>query len=389
MNLDQNQTDRTNEAPRENKKPYYKKTNKPQGNNPKPNRKPNDAPQGNNPKPNRKPNDAPQGNNPKPNRKPSDTPQGTNPKPNRKPNDALQGNNPKPNRKPSDAPQGTNPKPNRKPSDAPQGKKPYNKKFTNRKPMPVEGEQFETSVDENILFGRNSVIEVLKSGRDIEKILIQSGQVEGSIKKIIGDAKARGIVIQEVEKSRLDELSNGERHQGVVAYASAHKYVEIDEILNDAKAKGEDPFILILENIQDPHNLGAIIRSAHNAGVHGIIISKRRAVGLTSTVSKASAGAIEYTKVAKVANIAQTIEDLKAKGIWVACADMDGEIIYTDNLRGPIGIVIGSEGEGVSRNVKNKCDFVVRIPMYGKVTSLNASVAASILAYEVVRQRHF
>ena len=268
-------------------------------------------------------------------------------------------------------------------------------KATNRRPSynqrPARSKQPKEGVvvDENILFGRNSVLEVLKSGRDIEKILVQKGQMEGSIKKILGDAKQRGIVVQEVEKTKLDEMCNMEKHQGVVAYVSAHKYVEIDEILNDAKSKGEDPFILILENIQDPHNLGAIIRSAHNAGVHGIIISKRRAVGLTSTVSKASAGAIEYTKVAKVSNIAQTIEELKAKGIWVACADMDGEIIYTDNLRGPIGIVIGSEGEGVSKLVKSKCDFVVRIPMYGKVTSLNASVAASILAYEVVRQRYF
>lgn len=268
-------------------------------------------------------------------------------------------------------------------------------KATNRRPSynqrPARSKQPKEGVvvDENILFGRNSVLEVLKSGRDIEKILVQKGQMEGSIKKIMGDAKQRGIVVQEVERTKLDEMCNMEKHQGVVAYVSAHKYVEIDEILNDAKSKGEDPFILILENIQDPHNLGAIIRSAHNAGVHGIIISKRRAVGLTSTVSKASAGAIEYTKVAKVSNIAQTIEELKAKGIWVACADMDGEIIYTDNLRGPIGIVIGSEGEGVSKLVKSKCDFVVRIPMYGKVTSLNASVAASILAYEVVRQRYF
>lgn len=269
------------------------------------------------------------------------------------------------------------------------GNKPaYTKKPYNR-PMPKKNFDEEVAIDENILFGRNSVLEVLKSGRDIEKILVQKGQVEGSIKKIIGDAKQRGIIVVEVEKNKLDELCNMEKHQGVVAYASAHKYVDIDEILNDAKSKGEDPFILILENIQDPHNLGAIIRSAHNAGVHGIIISKRRAVGLTSTVSKASAGAIEYTKVAKVANIAQTIEELKTKGIWVACADMDGEIIYTDNLRGPIGIVIGSEGEGVSKIVKSKCDFVVKIPMYGKVTSLNASVAASILAYEVVRQRFF
>ena len=289
----------------------------------------------------------------------------------------------------------------KKKSNAPkgqQGKKTFNKvegeKNTNKKPSyhqkPARNRQpKEGVVDENILFGRNSVLEVLKSGRDVEKILVQKGQMEGSIKKIMADAKQRGIVVQEVEKTKLDDMCNMEKHQGVVAYVSAHKYVEIDEILNDAKSKGEDPFILILENIQDPHNLGAIIRSAHNAGVHGIIISKRRAVGLTSTVSKASAGAIEYTKVAKVSNIAQTIEELKAKGIWVACADMDGEIIYTDNLRGPIGIVIGSEGEGVSKLVKSKCDFVVRIPMYGKVTSLNASVAASILAYEVVRQRYF
>ncbi|MGL4798640.1 MAG: 23S rRNA (guanosine(2251)-2'-O)-methyltransferase RlmB [Cellulosilyticaceae bacterium] len=247
----------------------------------------------------------------------------------------------------------------------------------------------ETSRDENIIFGRNAVIEILKSGRDIERILIQSGPNEGSIKKIIGEAKAKGILVQEVEKSKLDELSQMEKHQGVVAYAAAHQYSSVEEILNDAKAKGEDPFILILDNIQDPHNLGAIMRSAHNAGVHGIIIPKRRAVGLTSTVAKSSAGAIEYMKVAKVSNIAQTIEELKAKGIWVACADMDGQIIYQDNLRGPIGIVIGSEGDGISKNVKNKCDFVVSIPMYGKVTSLNASVAASILVYEVVRQRFF
>ncbi len=258
----------------------------------------------------------------------------------------------------------------------------------NTRPVGTE-EVVEKEIDENVLFGRNSVIEVLKSGRTIEKILVQKGSVEGSIKKIFGEAKAKGIVLQEVEKQKLDEICGMERHQGVVAYTAAKEYVTVDEILNDAKAKGEDPFILILDNIQDPHNLGAIIRSAHNAGVHGIIIPKRRAVGLTSTVSKSSAGAIEYMKVAKVPNISQTIEYLKGKGIWVACADMDGQIIYQDNLKGPIGIVIGSEGEGISHNVKNKCDFVVSIPMYGKVTSLNASVAASILVYEVVRQRHF
>lgn len=275
--------------------------------------------------------------------------------------------------------------------DKPRYNKPKQNKPRPQKQVQVDAEISETAVaiNEGLLFGRNAVIEVLKSGRDIDKILIQKGQTEGSIKKIIGEAKAKGIVIVETEKAKLDELTAHEKHQGVVAYVSAHKYAEIDEILNDAKSKGEDPFILILDNIQDPHNLGAIIRTAHTAGVHGIIIAKRRAVGLTATVAKSSAGAIEYMKVAKVTNIAQTIEDLKQKGIWVACADMDGEIIYKDNLRGAIGIVIGSEGEGISPLVKSKCDFAVSIPMYGKVTSLNASVAASILMYEVVRQRRF
>lgn len=278
-------------------------------------------------------------------------------------------------------------------------KKPYYKKDTykkdtykkepNKKAVQAEDTVQEQPANETLLYGRNSVIEVLKSDRDIDKILVQKGELEGSIRKIIADAKHQGIVVQEVEKAKLDEITNMDRHQGVVAYVSAKQYVDIEEILNDAKSKSEDPFILILENVQDPHNLGAIIRSAHNAGVHGVIIPKRRAVGLTGTVSKASAGALEYVKVAKVTNITQTIEELKGKGIWVACADMDGEIIYTDNMRGPIGIVIGGEGEGVSRNVKAKCDFAVSIPMYGKITSLNASVAAGIMMYEVVRQRHF
>jgi 23S rRNA (guanosine2251-2'-O)-methyltransferase len=266
-------------------------------------------------------------------------------------------------------------------------KKFYPPKRKNYSPRPQQ--EAEPVQDENVIFGRNAVLEVLKSDRDIDKILVQKGEVEGSIRKIIGDAKQQGIVVQEVEKAKLDEVCSMEKHQGVVAFVAAKKYVEIDEMLNDAKAKGEDPFIVILDNIQDPHNLGAIIRSAHNAGVHGIIIPKRRAAGLTSTVAKTSAGALEYMKIAKVSNISQTIEDLKKKGIWVACGDMDGEIMYTDNMKGPIGIVIGSEGEGVSKNVKAKCDFVVSIPMYGKVSSLNASVAASLMVYEVVRQRNF
>ncbi|ONI45778.1 23S rRNA (guanosine(2251)-2'-O)-methyltransferase RlmB [Candidatus Epulonipiscioides gigas] len=232
-------------------------------------------------------------------------------------------------------------------------------------------------------------MEALKSGRCIDKILVQKGDNEGSIIKIINDAKKKGIVVQEVDKSKLDTLTNFDNHQGVFAYVAAHKYYTIEEMLNDAKSRNEDPFFLILEGIQDPHNLGAIIRSALNAGVHGVIIPKHRAVGLTAAVQKASAGATEYMKVCKVTNISQTIETLKSAGIWVACADMDGEIIYKENLRGPIGIVIGNEGSGVSRTVKSKCDFVVSIPMFGRIQSLNASVAAAIVCYEVVRQRRY
>ncbi|OON99537.1 MAG: 23S rRNA (guanosine(2251)-2'-O)-methyltransferase RlmB [Epulopiscium sp. Nele67-Bin004] len=240
-----------------------------------------------------------------------------------------------------------------------------------------------------MIYGRNVILEAIKAGRAIDKILVQAGESEGSIKKIIGEAKKRGIIVQEVEKQKLDGLSNFEKHQGAVAYVAAHEYCTIDDMLADANAKKEDAFLVILENIQDPHNLGAIIRTAHNAGAHGIIISKHRAVGLTPTVAKASAGALEYMKVAKVTNISQTIEKLKSAGVWVACADMDGEVIFKENLRGPIAIVIGAEGEGISKNVKNKCDFVISIPMFGKVTSLNASVAASILSYEIVRQRNY
>ena len=254
-----------------------------------------------------------------------------------------------------------------------------------------ERERFEepVEIDENILFGRNSVMEALKGNRTIDKIMVQKGEKEGSVIKIIGEAKAKSIVVQEVEKSKLDELTGREKHQGVVAYAAAHEYVSVDEILEEAHEKGEQPFVLILDNIQDPHNLGAIIRTAHNAGVHGIIIPKRRAVGLTGTVSKSSAGALEYMKVAKVSNIVQAIKELKEKGLWIACADMDGKPMFEENLTGPMGIVVGSEGEGVSKLTKENCDYVISVPMYGKVTSLNASVAASLMTYEVVRQRNF
>ena len=244
-------------------------------------------------------------------------------------------------------------------------------------------------IDENIIYGRNAVMEALKGEREIDKILVQKGEKEGSVIKIISLAKSKAVVVQEVEKAKLDELTAREKHQGVLAYVAAHEYVTVEDILEEAKEKGEAPFVLILDNIQDPHNLGAIIRTAHNAGVHGIIIPKRRAVGLTGTVAKASAGALEYMKIAKVSNIVQTIRELKEKGLWIACADMDGRTLYEENLTGPIGIVVGSEGEGVSKLAKENCDYIVSVPMYGKVTSLNASVAASLMVYEVVRQRNF
>ncbi|OOB80085.1 MAG: 23S rRNA (guanosine(2251)-2'-O)-methyltransferase RlmB [Epulopiscium sp. Nuni2H_MBin003] len=240
---------------------------------------------------------------------------------------------------------------------------------------------------DSVIYGRNTILEALKANRSVDKILVQTGESEGSIKKIIASAKKKGLLVQEVDKAKLDSLSEGEKHQGVVAYVAAHQYCTIEDMLNDAKAKQQDAFIVILDNIQDPHNLGAILRTAHNAGAHGVIIPKHRAVGLSPTVAKASAGAIEYMKVAKVTNVSQTIETLKSYGIWVACADMDGEIVYKENLKGPIGVVIGNEGDGISRNVKAKCDFTISIPMFGKVPSLNASVATAVICYEVVRQR--
>lgn len=239
------------------------------------------------------------------------------------------------------------------------------------------------------LEGRNTVLEAINSNRTIEKIMVQKGNIEGSLKKIVAKAKDNGIIVQEVAKQKLDEISETKNYQGVIALVSAHEYSTVDDILALAAAKCEKPFIIILENITDPHNLGAVIRTANAAGAHGIIIPKRRAVGLTQTVCKTSSGAIEYTKVARVTNISNTIEELKQKNIWVACADMDGEILYKTNLKGSIAIVIGNEGDGVSRLVKQKCDFTVKIPMYGEISSLNASVAAGLLMYEIVRQRRF
>lgn len=236
--------------------------------------------------------------------------------------------------------------------------------------------------------GRNPVMEALRAGREIDKILVKKGKPEGSVIPIIKKAKALGIVVQEVEKQKLDSISESDNHQGVIAYAAVHEYATVADILNRAKEKGEAPFVLICDKITDPHNLGSILRTANCVGAHGIIIPKRNSVGLNSTVAKTSAGAMEYTPVAKVTNIARTIDELKEQGMWIAGAQMDGEEMYKANLTGSIGIVIGSEGEGISRLVSEKCDFHVSIPMCGEINSLNASVAASVLMYEVLRQRN-
>ena len=241
--------------------------------------------------------------------------------------------------------------------------------------------------EEFTIEGRNAVIEAFRSGKPIDKVFILDGWQDGPMVTIRREAKKKDVMIKYVTKERLDQMSETGKHQGVIAYAAAYEYAEVSDILEKAKEKGEDPFIFILDNIEDPHNLGAIIRTANLAGAHGVIIPKNRAVGLTATVAKASAGALNYTPVAKVTNLSQTIEELKKEGLWFVCADMDGEIMYRQNLTGPIGLVIGNEGEGVGRLVKSKCDLVARIPMQGDIDSLNASVAAGVLAYEVVRQR--
>jgi 23S rRNA (guanosine2251-2'-O)-methyltransferase len=235
--------------------------------------------------------------------------------------------------------------------------------------------------------GRNAVLEAFRSGKTIDKLFVLDGCQDGPVKSIIREARKTDTIINFVDKERLDRLSNTGHHQGVVAQAAAYEYAEVDDILEAAAAKGEEPFIFILDEIEDPHNLGAIIRTANLAGAHGVIIPKRRAVGLTAAVAKTSAGAINYTPVAKVTNISKTIEELKNKGLWFVCADMGGTSMYELNLTGPIGLVIGNEGSGVSRLVKEKCDFVASIPMKGEIDSLNASVAAGVMAYEIVRQR--
>ena len=241
--------------------------------------------------------------------------------------------------------------------------------------------------DDHMIEGRNAVLEAFRAGKTIDKLYIQDGLRDGVISSILRDAKKKDVIVNFVSKEKLDQMSPDRKHQGVMAITAAFSYAEVDDILEKAKEKGEDPFIFILDEIEDPHNLGAIIRTANLCGAHGVIIPKRRAVGLTATVAKTSAGALNYTPVAKVTNLAKTMEELKEKGLWFVCADMGGESMYRLNLTGPIGMVIGNEGDGVSRLVKEKCDFIASIPMKGDIDSLNASVAAGVLAYEIVRQR--
>ena len=235
--------------------------------------------------------------------------------------------------------------------------------------------------------GRNAVLEAFRSGKCVDKLFILDGCQDGPVRTIAREARKTDTIINYVSKERLDQLSETRAHQGVIAQVAAYEYSTVEEILARAEKKGEPPFLILLDNVEDPHNLGAIIRTANLAGAHGVIIPKRRAVGLTSTVAKTSAGAINYTPVAKVTNIVRTIEELKEKGIWFVCADMGGETMYDLDLTGPMGLVIGNEGEGVSRLVREACDFTASIPMKGDIDSLNASVAAGVLAYEIVRQR--
>ena len=240
---------------------------------------------------------------------------------------------------------------------------------------------------ENKIEGRNAVLEALRAGKPIDKLYVLDGCPDGPVRTIIREAKKGDTIINYVKKERLDQLSETGHHQGVIAMAASYEYATVEDILEKAREKGEAPFIFVLDNIEDPHNLGAMIRTANLAGAHGVIIPKRRAVGLTPTVARTSAGAINYTPVAKVTNLKQTMEQLKKEGMWFVCADMDGTPYYQMDLKGPMGLVIGNEGEGVSRLIKESCDFVASIPMKGDIDSLNASVAAGVLAFEIARQR--
>ena len=246
----------------------------------------------------------------------------------------------------------------------------------------------EEQIQSRLIEGRNAVLEAFRSGKTIDRLFVLEGCKDGPVQTILREAKKhKDTLVNFVKKERLDQLSETGKHQGVIAYAAAYEYAEVEDIFERAAAKNEDPFIIILDNIEDPHNLGAIIRTANLAGAHGVIIPKHRAVGLTATVAKASAGAINYTPVAKVTNIVKTIEELKDRGMWFVCADMGGTRMYDLNLKGSIGLVIGNEGSGVSRLVKENCDMIASIPMKGDIDSLNASVACGVLAFEIVRQR--
>lgn len=274
-------------------------------------------------------------------------------------------------------------------------KKPYDRKKTGKRAdfaknpdgKIINAKDSASEEAEGLIVGRNAVKELLADGRDIEKIYVQRGEREGSINLLVGIASERKIPIIELDRAKLDRMSNGMRHQGIIAIASEQNYSTVDEILEYADSIGEAPFLVVLDGVVDPHNLGAIIRSAECMGAHGIIIPKRRAVGLTATVAKASAGAVMHVRVAKVTNLAQTIDELKERGLWFYAADMDGESVYKSDLRGSVAIVLGSEGDGISRLVKEKCDFTVSIPMYGKVNSMNVSCAAAIILSEAARQK--
>lgn len=266
---------------------------------------------------------------------------------------------------------------------------------SNRKPVDKNSQNqkkactsINTELPEDVLIGRNAVIEAIRSGRGINKLLLADGDKEGSVKEVISLAKEQGIVIQFVERSKIEGIAGGLRHQGVLAYVAPVAYSDLETILQAAETKGEAPFLLLLDELEDPHNLGALLRTADATGVHGVLIPKRRSVPLTATVAKTSAGAVEYVPVARIGNIAQTLRKLKDKGFWVAGADMDGsQNYYEADLTGPLVLVVGSEGHGMSRLTKEQCDFIVKMPMVGKINSLNASVAGSILMYESMRQR--
>lgn len=241
--------------------------------------------------------------------------------------------------------------------------------------------------EELTIEGRNAVLEAFRAGKTIDKLFVLDGCQDGPVRTILREAKKTDCIVNFVKKERLDQMSETGKHQGVIAYAAAYEYGTVEEMLERAKEKNEQPFLILLDNIEDPHNLGSIIRTANQVGAHGVIIPKRRAVGLTATVAKASAGAINYTPVAKVTNLVKTMDELKKQGMWFVCGDMGGDSMYSLDLAGPMGVVIGNEGEGVSRLVKENCDFVATIPMFGDIDSLNASVAMGVLSYEIVRQR--